>query len=73
MSAVVLAAAGPDDRVVELLVGDHREQRLRQVVVDVRVHPEQEVAQHRLVGVAAGVGERHPPGPGHRAAVEVVA
>ena len=55
---VVGAAAGHQRVVVELGVGDHREQRLREVVVDVRVDPEQHVPQ---AAGGRGRGERLPP------------
>jgi hypothetical protein len=52
--------------VVELVVADDRQQRLRQVVVDVGVHAEQQVPQRRQPPVAGGrEGDR--PGPGHLA------
>ena len=50
-----------EGRIVELLVGDHRQQRLGQVEVDVGVHAEQHVAQRGQVG---GRAERDRPGPG---------
>src|SRR2546427_2812448 len=40
-ASVVSRAPGHRPRVLELLVGDHRQQRLREVVVDVRVHAEE--------------------------------
>jgi hypothetical protein len=46
--------------IVELLVGDHRQQRLGQVEVDVGVHAEQYVAQRGQVGRRP---ERDRPGP----------
>ena len=58
---VVGLPAGQQRRVAELLVGDHRQQRLRQVVVDVGVHAEQHVPERGQVG---GGAERDVPGPG---------
>ena len=42
---VVTPAAVDDAGLGEVVVGDHREQRLRQVVVDVGVDPEQHLDQ----------------------------
>ena len=48
VDALVVPAPPVDDtRVREVVVGDHGQQRLRQVVVDVRVDPEQDVDQWR--------------------------
>src|ERR1035437_1848287 len=48
-------------RVAELLVADHPQKRLRQVVVDVGVHAQQHVPERREVG---GGAERDVPRPG---------
>jgi len=61
---VVGLAPGQQRGVVELLVGDHRQQRLRQVVVDVGIHAEQHVPQGRQPGRGAErdvPGTRRPP------------
>jgi hypothetical protein len=55
---VIGLSPGEHGRVVELLVGDHGDQGLRQVVVDVRVHAEQHVPQRRQLG---GSAERDLP------------
>ena len=60
---VVAAPSVEQDRVGEVLVGDDGEQRLRQVVVDVRVDAEQHVPSGGSVG---GSVEREPPGPRRR-------
>ena len=56
-------APGHQRGVGELVVGDRRQQRLRQVVVDVGVHPEQHVAQRRQPRLVGGP-ECHRPRPG---------
>ena len=49
---VIGLAAGQQRRVAELLVGDHRDQGLRQVVVDVGVHAEQHMPERGQAGGA---------------------
>ena len=58
---MVVPAARHQPAVPGLVVVDHRQQRLRQVVVDVRVHAEQQVAQRRQRARSA---ERGDPRPG---------
>jgi hypothetical protein len=57
---VVGLPPGEQRRIAELLIGDHREQCLWQVVVDVRVHAEQDMAERGQAG--RGV-KRDVPGP----------
>ena len=58
---VVALPPGEQRRPVELLGTDHRDERLRQVVVDVGVDPEQQPAQRRQV---LRRREGQPPRPG---------
>ena len=59
---VVTPPPGQQHRVGELLVRNDHQQRLRQVVVDVGVDPEQHVPQR---GQRCGGVEREAPRPGH--------
>src|SRR5581483_1412146 len=67
---VVARAGGAYRRVVEVLRGDDGDQGLRQIVVDVRVHAEQDVAQRREFGAGGRGLEGDAPRLGYPAAVE---
>ena len=67
---MVGAAARQQRGVTELVVADHREQRLRQVEVNVRVHAQQHVLQGRPDALAVGCrAEGNCPRPRHRLVV----
>ena len=60
---MVGAAPAGDGGIRELPGADHREQGLRQVVIDVRVHAQQDVPQGRCVLLLPGGPERDRPRP----------
>ena len=69
--AVVCLPSGEQRGVIELGIADHCQQRLRQVVVDMRVHPEQDMAQGRQAALPGRGGEGDRPRPRHRLAAPV--